>query len=67
MLAPFSYRGDSESTSNNYSAQHSKIIEGRFCDSNVKLEKKLFDDVTVLFEFSKIHFYLSDSGSGPLV
>ena len=30
-------------------------------------KKKLFDDVTVLFEFSKIHFYLSDSGSGPLV
>ena len=29
-------------------------------------KKKLFDDVTVLVEISKIHFCLSDSGSGPL-
>ena len=30
-------------------------------------KKKVLDDVTVLFEVSKIHFYLSDFGSGPLV
>ena len=30
-------------------------------------KKKLLDDVTVWFEISKIHFYLSTSGLGPLV
>ena len=30
-------------------------------------KSNLFDEVTILVEFGKIHFYLSDSGSGPLV